>query len=249
MWTLLNFRDLIFTIVPTWLRRGIAKKLLYVINLHFDALIDMVTAAVQLRFPGYYSGSSLPAISRERRIRRGLGESNQSFALRLEDWFERHKDRGGPYPLLEQVFAHYRYSDDGPFPVHLVYTSGARFDMAADGTIERDALSFSTGLGPDEWAHWWLVYEWPTIIGGDGLWDDPGVYGDGGVWDSDLTAEEVTDLRLIPTEWNNGYCIGHLVVLSPGEALWDVPVELWDASLTNTWDDASSADPVTVEIE
>lgn len=246
---MLNYRELVTTIVPTWLRRGIAAKLLYVIALYFDALIELSTSAVKLRFPGQYGTEPLPYISRERRIRQGLGEPTASFAARLAGYLDAHRDRGGPYPLLEQVFAHYRYSTAGPFPVHLVYTSGARFDMATDGTVTRDGLSFSTGLGPDDWAHWWLVYEWPTVIDDDGIWDDPGFWDDLGVWDSTLLPDEVTDMRLIPTEWNDAYAIGHLVVLSPGEGLWDVPVELWDASLTNTWDDASSADPVTVEIE
>lgn len=246
---LLNFRELAWTLCPTWFRRGLAQKFFYAVGLYFDGLVELADAAVRIRFPGAYGVEPLPYISRERRIRQGLGESNVSFAGRLATYLDAHKDRGGPYQLLEQVFAHYRYSADGPFPVHLVYTSGARFDMATDGTITRDAASFSTGLGPDDWAHWWLVYEWPTPINGDGLWDDAGIYQDDGVWDSDLTPDAVTDFRLIPTEWNNAYCVGHLVLLSSGEALWDVPVETWDASLTDTWDDASSADPVTVEIE
>jgi hypothetical protein len=247
--SLLYYRDLVRTIVPTWFRRGIAGKLFYVIALYFDALIELVDAAVRIRFPGAYGTESLPYLSRERRIRQGLGESDTSFAGRLCSYLDAHKDRGGPYPLFEQVFAHYRDQPGGAFPAHLVYTSGARFDMTTSGTVTRDAATFLTGLGPDDWAHWWLVYEWPDVIGDDGLWDDAGDWADGGVWDSDLAPSVVTDLRLIPTEWNNGYCLGHLVLLSPGEALWDVPVEIWDASITDTWDDAGSADPVTVEIE
>lgn len=246
---MLNIRDLFQLVYPTWLRKGTARKLLYTFELYFDTLIELATAAVKLRFPGQHGGEPLPYLARERRIRRGIGETIADWAARLSDYLEAHKDRGGPYPLLEQVWEHYRHQTAGAFPVHLVYTSGARYDMALDGTVVRDAVSFDTGLGPDDWAHWWLVYEWPTVIDDDGLWDDPGFYGDGGVWDSTLTLADVTDFRLIPTEWNNAYCKGHLVVLSPGEALWDVPIELWDASLTNTWDDASSADPVMVEIE
>lgn len=247
---MLNFRELFTTIVPPWLRRTNGGGLMYTIALHFDALVELVSAAVKLRHPGEYSYESLPLLSRERHIRQGHGESNASFAARLDLYLQSHKDRGGPYPMLEQIFARYRYSPDGPFPVHLIYTSGARFDMGVDGVITRDAASFGTGLGPEEWAHWWLVYEWPTVINDDGLWDDPGVWSDGGVWDSDLTADQVTDLRLIPSEWNSGHCKGHLIVLSPGEALWDAPIELWDDTPgAGTWDDGSAADPIQVEIE
>lgn len=246
---MLNFRELVATVVPPWLRRKNGAGLLYALALHLDALIELVTAAVKIRFPAVYSEESLPLLSNERRIRQGIGESTQSFATRMNAFFLTHKDRGGPYQLLEQVFAHYRYAPAGPFPTHLVYTSGARFDMGTDGAITRDALSFTTGLGPDDWAHWWLVYEWPTTIDADGIWTDPGVYDDGGVWDSDLSVEAVTDFRLIPTEWNNAHCKGHLVVLSPGQALWDVPAEDWDEFPLGTWDDGSSAALVQVEIE
>jgi hypothetical protein len=244
----LNFRELVATITPPWLRRRNGGRILYVIALHFDALIELVTAAIKLRLPGAYSYETLPQLSRERGIRQGLGESDHSFALRLNHYLWTHRDRGGPYPMLEQIFARYRYSDDGAFPVHLIYTSGARLDMGVDGAITRDAASFGAGLGPDEWAHWFLVYEWPNAIGADGVWDDPGTWGDGGVWDSDLTVAEVTDLRLIPTEWNNAYCKGHLILLAPGQALWDAPLEEWDGGGSGTWD-AGATDPVQVEIE
>jgi hypothetical protein len=241
----LNYRDLILKIVPSWLRKGLAARVLYVIGLHFDLLIEMVVAAIKLRFPMVYSGSSLPNLSRERRIRRGIGESNESFGQRLEGWLDAHLDAGGPYALLEQVFAHYRYA--APFRVHLIYTSGARFILEATGEIVRDAASFTTGLGLDDWAHWWLVYEWPDDVEGEGTWGDPGVWGDGGVWGSTLAEAEVADIRLIPTEWNAGHCGGTIVLLSPGQALWGAPAELWGAA--GTWGDGSDGVSAEIAIE
>jgi hypothetical protein len=245
----LNFRELVATVVPPWLRRRVGGALMYAFALHFDALAELVTAAVKLRFPGVYSAESLPLLSRERRIRQGLGESDASFAERMNTFLATHRDRGGPYPMLEQIFAHYRYSADGAFPVHLVYTSGARFDMGTDGVITRAAASFLTGLGADEWAHWWLIYEWPTTVHSDGLWGDAGAWGDGGVWGCDLTAVQVTDLRLIPAEWNNAHCKGHLILLSPGQALWGAPEETWGETVGGTWGDGTATDPIQVEIE
>jgi hypothetical protein len=246
---MLNFRELLSTIVPPWLRRRIGGGIMYAFALQFDALVELVAAAVKIRFPGVYSAESLPLLSRERGIRQGHGETDISFGKRLNAFLPAHKDRGGPYQLLEQIFARYRYSTNGAFPVHLVYTSGARFDMATDGTITRDALSFTVGLGPEDWAHWTLVYEWPVVVLADGIWDDPGFYDDGAVWDSELTVAETTDLRLIPTEWNNGHCKGHVVLLSPGQALWDVPPEDWDEVPLGTWGDGTAAEPVQLEIE
>jgi hypothetical protein len=246
---MLNFRELVATITPPWLRRKNGGGLMYALALHLDALIELVRAAVMIRFPNVYSAESLPLLSRERNIRQGLGESDQSFALRLNQYLQTHKDRGGPYPLLEQIHARYKYSLGGPFPAYLVYKSGARFDMDAAGTIVRSEGTFDTGLGVSEWAHWYLIYEWPATIATDGLWGDPGVWGDGGVWGSELTVEEVTDLRLIPTEWNNAHSKGHLIVLSPGLALWGVPVEEWGEPPGGTWGEGTSALPVHLEIE
>ncbi len=242
---MLNFRELIATIVPPWLRRRVGGGILYAIALHFDALIELVRAAVKIRFPGGYSAESLPLLSRERRIRQGLGESDFSFAQRLNMFLTTHKDRGGAYPLLEQVHARYKYSPNGPFPTLLVYPSGARFEMAADGTITRNAASFLTGLGPEEWAHWWLIYQWPGAVTDDGVWGDPGIWGDGLVWGSNLTGDEVTDLRLIPTEWSNAHSKGHLVLLSPGQALWGYPVEAWGEPVGGLW----GAGGVSVQLE
>jgi hypothetical protein len=238
----LNFRDLAKEISPSWFRIGIALRLLYVFGLHFDLLIEKVVTALELRFPMLLNGSSLPYLNRERRIRQGLGETNAAYGARLEGWLDSHLDRGGPYPMLEQIYAHYRYAT--PFRVHLIYTSGARFILQTDGTIERDAASFTTGLGADEWAHWWLVYEWPEDVEGEGTWGDPGTWGDGGVWGSTLLETDITDIRLIPTEWNAGHCGGTIVLLSPGQALWGAPAELWGA--VGTWGDGT--DGVSAEI-
>lgn len=222
-----TFRDTIRRICPPWLRHGTAERILYAIAIQLDALVDSVVAAIEIRFPGVYSGESLPLLGRDRRIRRGPSDTDETYAARLIGWRDAHRRKGNPYALLEQLHAYYAPNN---FPIQLVNVSGARYSLAVDGTITRDAIEWTPGGGPPEkWARWWLFYEWPAAVGDDGLWGDPGDWGDGGVWGTDMTVEEADDLRAVPIEWNAAHCFGHVVLLQAGAELWGYPPELWGA--------------------
>lgn len=241
-----SIRDLL-NAITAWARRGVAGKLLYVLGLHFDLLVEWAQVAIYSRYPGYYSDETLPIHARARKLDQGLGETAQQFADRLTKFWDAHENRGGPYDLLREVWEHYRHSDDGAFPVHLFYQSGAYYYMDATGAITRTDVEASTG--GEDWAHWWLVYEWPDVVVDDGLWDDPGDWDEVpvGAWDvSSLTFAECQDLRLIPTKWNNAHSIGHLILLGPGQALWDVPDEDWNSE--EDWDEGGDVDLVEAVI-
>ena len=52
-------------------------------------------------------------------------------------------------------------------------------------------------------------------------------WGDGQVWGSSLTPAEVTDLRLVPREWNAAHCFGEIVLLTDDVQLWGYPQSEW----------------------
>ncbi len=225
------YRDFLRDISPIWLKFGIGLRLLYAIGVHLDLLIEMATTAIKHRLPGLYSFDALPYIGRERRIRRGLFESDSSYADRLTQWRQKHRRRGNPYGLLDQLFSFFAPNN---FEIELVYYSGRRFTLDENGLITRDevegdAPSWPPDATATQWARWWLFYHVPSAVLDDGTWDDPGEWDDGGVWDSGLTAQEVSDLRLIPTEWNTKHALGRLVLLSPG-----VTIEDWLGGDTGT---------------
>ncbi len=220
----LTFRDAIRKAVPVWLQKGNAEKILYALAIQFDGLTDAVTAGVKARFPGLYSPESLAVLGRDRRIRRGRYDTDQTYATRLLRWLDDHANRGGPYAMLQQIHAHFAPNN---FPIELVYASGARFALATDGTITRD-YTFPLDGDPAQWARWTLYYHWPVSYGSDGTWGAPGLWGDGGVWGSNVPPDTVTDLKLVPTEWNAAHALGTLVLLGPGAGLWGVPP-------TDTW--------------
>lgn len=221
--TVLTFRDSIREKTPSWLRRGVAEKVLYAIGIQFDGLAEALVSSIKMRFPGLYSAESLPLHGRERRIRRGRTESNEVYATRLRRWLDDHRTRGGPYALLAQVHAHFA---PGNFPVDLVYYSGRRFQLDVAGDVTYDDIDWTFDADSARWPRWWLFYHWPTLIPDDGVWGDPGTWGDGGMWGSSLTGQEVTDLRLVPREWNAAHARGWIVLLTEGE-LWGYPEGTW----------------------
>lgn len=237
---LTTFRDALREISPSWLKRGRAEKFLYAFGVHIDLLGDSLVAGVKSRFPGLYSDDSLPVIGKERRIRRGRNETNEVYATRLLRWLDDHRVRGGHVALLAQLYAHFAPSN---FQIDLVYYSGRAFSMDTDGEVTWTDIDWSPDPETARWARWWLFYDWPTSVGDDGLWGDAGTFGDGGVWGSDLTETEVTDLRMVPKEWNAAHALGKVVLLPDGAELWGFPA--------GTWGDAGvwgGDDPVILEV-
>lgn len=197
-----TFRDYIRRISPPWLRIGWAEKLLYAYAIQLDVLGDALTAAIKLRFPNFYSNETLPLIGRERRITRGLDESDESYATRLRRWLDDHRHRGGPYAMLAQLYAFYAPNN---FPIVLLYRNGRRFTMAPDGTITTDVVTWHPDANPAMWARWWLYFYTSRYA-------------------PPLSDADASSLRTVPSEWNNGHCIGRVCVLGPGVEQWNYPL-------------------------
>lgn len=208
-----TFRDRIRMVSPPWLQHGWAEKLLFAIGIQIDAFADALVAGVKMRFPNYYSAESLPVIGRERRIARGLLEDDATYASRLTRWLDDHRRRGGPYAMLAQLHAYYHPNN---FPIQLIYRSGRRYSMDADGAVVRDDISFHPDGDAARWARWWLIME-------------------ADAYTPPIDDQDRADLALIPTEWNAAHCTGTVIVLPTGGELWDYPPgHVWDES--GVWD-------------
>lgn len=227
----LTFRDFILKAVPRWLQLGNAAKVLYAIGLHADVIGDAAVKGVRRRFVGLPEASdALGLAGRMRRIRRGRNEPDAAYAVRLQRWLDDHRNRGGPYALIRQVFD-YSKSSLPAVPNALIYESGVTFGIADGGAagavITRlpQAAPFDTDTA--SWARWFLTYLWPTAIASDGIWSDAGNWDDGGVWDSGLDALTVQDLRIVPSEWNAAHAKGFIVLQAASAELWDSPAGTW----------------------
>lgn len=218
-----TFRDTILRIVPPWLRRGTAAKILYSCAIMLDALGDALVSGVKLRFPGVYSPESLALIGRDRQISRGRLESNDNYAARLIRWWDDHRVRGNAYALFRQLRGHFSPIE---FTVEVVYRSGTRITFDADGeTVTYDTVAAFNPDGPDGywleayWSRVWVYLHWPVEVADDGIWDDPGVWDDGGVWDSELTSQEVDDIRGVIRDWSAAHVRHtHVVLKLPSTA-------------------------------
>lgn len=225
--TIMTYRATGNKTLPRWLRKGfdgpvgIAGKVMYALFIVIDDCASMLIAGVKRRFPGYLGEyDSLPLIGAQRRIARGPLETDAGYAARLIPWLDCHRTRGGPYAMLAQLYGFW----SGAFQIALVYTSGKRFLLHTDGTITRDYIAGWAGYGVDSMgrtlAQWKLFFQWPTAIGNDGLWGSVGstgnaFWGDGGIWGVDLTAAQVQNLLLVPTEWNAAHTHGTVCLLPP----------------------------------
>lgn len=203
-----TLRDLYRGLTPHWLQNTNAGALGWAIVLQLDASYDATVAGVKTRFPGLYTYESLAAIGRERRIRRGRVETDAVYAGRLQRWLTDHPTRGNAWALLAQLHAHYA---PAAFVIHLVYKTGRRFSMAADGTITRDIVP--PPQPQPMWARWTLFYftdEWPTA--------------------ADVTTDDANDLTLIPKEWVAGHAKGKVLLMPTGAELWNyhVPPRKWN---------------------
>ena len=204
--------------VPPWLRRRVGGAILRAIGEVLDILIARTGAGVALRFPSpEVDAGALAIAGRERRIVRGLGEPTSTYALRVQRWLDAHRHRGNVYEMLRQWHA---YNGASPRRIDVVYYSGTRYILEADGTITRDILPDFGGDGTGRWAQaWCFLYE-------DA---DPGP----------LTPDQEAQLTMIPRLWSAAHMLPlKVVVLWPGVALWDYPPGPWDDAEDPTWTDA-----------
>lgn len=237
---------------PRWFTRRVAYRVLYSIALHFDALVQMMSRAIKLRYAGLYSNETLPLLARETDTILGLNETEAQLAERIHGAWQREAGKGGPYTLLDEIWLHYRPS---VFRVDLVYPSGAHFVLNTNRTVTWDPIDFEVGFPSAQWARWFLIYSWPTAIADDGLWDDEAGndtdnWDAPGVWDyapADLSEATVADLRRVPAAYNNAHCFGQIILLDAGNQLWDFPDGDWDDG-DDDWDSPGADEPVTLEI-
>jgi hypothetical protein len=238
-----TFRDGIRSLSPGWLRGTQAGGILYAVGLVLDGLIDMTAAGIMSRFPGYYTGQTLPRSGRERKISRGRSETDDSYASRLQGWRSSHRLRGNPGELLRQFWAYW----GGAYAAALVNSTGLRLTLSAIGVITWDLLTEWSPLDtPYRWPQWWLFVDGtPFAATADGTWGSGGTWGDGAVWGSSLTPEQVAELRATPQEWNARHCRdAWIVLLDTGLGLWGYPEAVWGEP-GDVW---GSDEPVIVHV-
>ena len=101
--TTTTFRQLIRSLLPSWLRTGEGELVQHSLMLEIDGHRERARLAARCGWPTLGPSDALAYQSRDRKIVRGIDESNAGFALRLIPWLDDHKVRGNPFAMLGQL--------------------------------------------------------------------------------------------------------------------------------------------------
>lgn len=166
-----TYAAFLLRLYPPWLQRTVGEKLMLALGSQVDVLYERGRQSVKHRFPLVVDESSLARIGAERRIRRGPGESATTYARRLQWWWDDHRVRGAPYPLLRQLY--FFFFDVLNVRKDVVYHSGTRRWMAGgvvastpaevNTAITRDSVTWDAD-GTDEWAQFWVFFYLTTEL-------------------------------------------------------------------------------------
>ena len=124
------YRKLFYKLGPKWLTSGEGESVLFSLHVVVDAWLERARLGVYARFPDSAPDDAIVAISRDRKIIRGLNENKASFAKRLIKWLDTHRIRGNPFALLEQIRAYLQ----AEVVLRTVDQNGNWFWIDADGS-------------------------------------------------------------------------------------------------------------------
>jgi hypothetical protein len=213
-----RFRRAFRYLMPSWLTTGEGEQVHFSLGIVIDAFAERWRQGVLARFPGYAPPDALAAIGRDRKLIRGLGESDEDYAARLVTWLSKHRVRGNPYALLEQVQAYLQAA----VRVRTVDVRGNWYTREFDG-VESAVLAAGNwdwdARDASRWSSFWLIIypagatdPWaitPLTIGDANLWGGTvGKFdGLGNLKDPPLTVgttaepEHISKIRTIVREW------------------------------------------------
>lgn len=158
-----QIRDGLRRIVTPWLAdrgaafKNVAFKLLWSIAFVLDALMEWVVQGAQAHLPGLGTFTALAAEGRARGIRRGLGQSDESYAEELQRWLETLKYVGHPFSVLRSLRAYL-----GAVKVRTVDDGGNWYTIDADGTETHYHAPGSWNWGGFGWARGWVIIYAPA---------------------------------------------------------------------------------------
>ena len=130
----MRFRELFRNLVPSWLRSGDGERLLYCVGLLLDGAVERLRLAQESSDPTTAPEDALQYIGRDRRIRRGVNEPADAYAVRLVRYLDDHLVQGTPWALMDQVYA---YMQTPGVTLRTVDRRGNWCERSPDGTRVR----------------------------------------------------------------------------------------------------------------
>lgn len=208
-----TFRSTRSRIAPRWLTTGEGGLVGYALDLIKDAFADRAFRALMARFPqndptGTTTAptDALTALGRDRRVVRGLFETDVQYAARLVRWLDDRRSAGTAFALMRVLHAYVGSAHGVSFRV--VDNAGNWFSRAADGNetslLATGNWNWDGATTGNPWARFWVVIYpgtlWPQDAAaewGSGTWGSaPRLWGS-----STITAEQITTLRALIADW------------------------------------------------
>lgn len=208
-----RFRTLRKFLAPRWLTEEEGELVGYSLDIVADAFVDRLFRGLLARFPqNGPNGETAPtdaltAIGRDRRVVRGLSDTDATYAAKLLPWLDDRARQGNPYMLMQKL-AEYL----GPLPsFRTVDARGNWYSRAADGTetalLKQENWDWSGEPLGERWSRFWVIVypgalwsanteDWGTDTWGAGGWGEAVE-----TWGTTALREHVETVRAIVADW------------------------------------------------
>ncbi len=208
-----RFRRIFKRLLPSWLSSGEGDKVHFSLGVIMDAYVERARLGLQARFPIAAPTDALTAISRDRKIIKGIAETDANYATRVIPWLDDHKTRGNPWALMKNLRGYL----NAEVRIRTVDSSGNWFTRDRDGT---ESVSIAQAnwnwdnapaiAGTTQWSRFWVII-YPTSD--NKPWAQSLAWGNAALWTTGVfgnptatigttaTREQVADVRRIIAEW------------------------------------------------
>lgn len=205
-----RFRTIRSFLAPRWLTEGEGGLVGYALDLVKDAFVERLRQGLLSRFPQRGpNGETAPldalvAIGRDRRVVRGLFETDAEYAARLVAWLDERRTAGNPYTLMRQLAA---YCGPG-VAFRTVDVRGNWYSRDASGvqTALLNQANWDWDGDTSRWSRFWvIIYPNGLWLPTPDNWGDPGLgyYGNESdvTWGTTATPEHVATVRHLVNDW------------------------------------------------
>jgi hypothetical protein len=213
-----TFRTLRKFLAPRWLTEGEGGLVGYALDLVKDAFLQRLYQGHLARFPqNGPNGETAPtdaltAMGRDRRVIRGIFETDAQYALRLITWLDERKTTGNPFTLMRQLHAYTGTANGVSF--RTVDVNGNWYSRSATGveTSSVDLGNWNWDGDTAQWSRFWVIIYPGTLWVAESTWGS-GVWGDTtGTLGSTATPEHAASLRAIVADWKPAGTTGEIIL-------------------------------------
>lgn len=211
---------------PRWLTTGEGRLVNYALDLLKDGFVKRLYLGLLARFPQDPNDTTgattatpdaLAAIGRDRRVVRGIAETDASYARRLITWLDDRQRAGNPFMLMQQLAGYVGTANGVSF--RTVDTRGNWYARDAAG-VETSSIKQANwnwdGLSSPLWSRFWVIIYPGTLWSAEGTWGT-GTWGDTtGVLGATVTQEQAATLRTIVADWKPAGTRGEIILALGG---------------------------------